>query len=216
MASLAKLFDTLGTRERWLALATCGFILYAICESLLWTPLRRDLNTLLRESARLESDIASLQTQIKSRKKLLSEDPDLAVRQRVETLQRQVRDIRNQVGAIVNRQMVENAESTEVLEFLVRNLGGLEIISLSKAEPVARVVQSDSDAASFYLHPIEVELSGTYAEFEAFVDAISDGYPAVALNGVEINADGYPQNHIVLRLAVLASRTETLKDGHDY
>ncbi len=215
--------DALTRRERWMAFgAGAALILFVAYELGIGPELQRakDLSARIADQ---KSQIVAATAQRAELERLLKQDPDVAVRERIEAKRKQIVELDSQLSRL-QRTLVPPESMGAVLEQLVGRDGRVRIVRLNNL-PVAPLVEKDggqvasgpssgpagappSPAAQdgsrhVYKHGVQVVVEGQYLDLLAYVARLEKQPWQVYWGRTVMTAD-YPKAQVELTLYTLS------------
>jgi MSHA biogenesis protein MshJ len=206
--------DRLSLRERLFLFAAALFVVGGLWEAVLAAPLTAREQIANGKVTSLEERLRVLDASLMATAAGLSE----GVPEQLERL----RALRARVAAsdeemrIFTTDLVDPAEMRSVLEELLRRHAGLELVSavnraaelvLVDEEPApgeALPEKPSSDAPRLYRHSLVLELTGGYLDCLRYVESVERLPWHIYWSRLEVEADEYPMNRIVIELTTLS------------
>jgi len=205
--------DRLSLRERLFLFAAALFVVGGLWEAVLAAPLTA------REQI-ASAKVTSLQERLRTLDASLMATADGMSEGVPEQLER-LRALRARVAAtdeemrIFTTDLVDPAEMRSVLEELLRRHAGLKLVSAVNraAEPVLvdeepapgeAPPEPSSDAPRLYRHSLVLELTGSYLDCLRYVESVERLPWHIYWSRLEVEADEYPMNRIVIELTTLS------------
>lgn len=217
IAKLAESIDRLSLRERLFLLAAGLFVMGGLWEAVLAAP--------LAERERIANEKV---TALEARPRKLDESLGIAAAGASEGVPAQLdrlRALRETVEAregeirALTESLVDPAEMRRVLEELLQRQDGLTLVSAVNrpAEPLlddagdgegTGGVDAQSDAPKLYRHSLVLRLRGSYLDCLRYLESVERLPWNVYWSRLELSADEYPVNDIMLELTTLSLEPE--------
>ena len=206
--------DRLSLRERLFLFAAALFVVGGLWEAVLAAPLTAREQIANGKVTSLEERLRVLDASLMATAAGMSE----GVPEQLERL----RALRARVAAsdeemrIFTTDLVDPAEMRSVLEELLRRHAGLTLVSavnraaelvLVDEEPApgeAPPEKPSSDAPRLYRHSLVLELTGSYLDCLRYVESVERLPWHIYWSRLEVEADEYPMNRIVIELTTLS------------
>jgi MSHA biogenesis protein MshJ len=210
--------DRLSLRERLFLFAAALFVVGGLWEAVLAAPLAAREQIANDKVTALEDRLRELDMSLTATAAGLSE----GVPEQLERL----RALRARVAAadeemrIFTTDLVDPAEMRTVLEELLRRQTGLKLVSAVNraAEPVVAdeetppgettPAERSSDAPRLYRHSLVLQLTGSYLDCLRYVESVERLPWHLYWSRLEVEADEYPTNRIVIELTTLSLHEE--------
>lgn len=201
-------FAQLSSREKGL-IALCGFVVLVLG---LWTLLlepviEQNRATAQRATAtklnsqRLEADILLMTAK-------LQKDPDQELNQEYKNLMIESQDLSTQLAKMVEN-LLTPAQMSLLLEQVLADSKQLRLVSLESktAEPI---ITNDSGAntASYYIHPVRLELTGKYFAIVDYLESLEAMPVKYYWRSFQYSVEEYPTARLVLEVYTLGTREE--------
>jgi MSHA biogenesis protein MshJ len=167
-----------------------------------------------------EKQIAAAQAQQQELIRAVREDPDVAVRARIEEKQRQLAELDSQIAAL-QRTLIPPERMAEVLRQLVGRGQGVQVLSLrnlpavpigqgSEAQPAGQAGTAQATAQpaggaarGVYKHGVEIVVQGSYFDLLDYVSRL-EKQPWQVYWGRTVLAAEYPKVVVTLTLYTLS------------
>ncbi len=206
--------DRLSLRERLFLFAAALFVVGGLWEAVLAAPLAARDQIANDKVTALEQRLRELDASLTTTAAGMSE----GVPEQLERL----RALRARVAAtdeemrVFTTDLVDPAQMRTVLEELLRRQTGLRLLSAVNraAEPViadeelapgeAPSGEPRSDAPRLYRHSLVLELTGSYLDCLRYVESVERLPWQIYWSRLEVEADEYPRNRIVIELTTLS------------
>lgn len=210
----ADLYAALSRREQIMValalVAAVGFLLMTF-----WvdpatrrgTDLRAGLSGRQNELTELESQIASLKSQL--------EDPDAAGRRQLAELQARLGAIDAQIGKLDDK-LVPPQRMGQVLQAVLARHRGLTLVGLRSLapEPLLALPAQDKRGVdgkpgearqeNIYRHGLEVRLAGNYADLLGYVTELERTPQRLLWGGMALSVTAYPRSELTLTVYTLS------------
>lgn len=205
-SSAAASLNALTVRERVLIIATLITFMVALWYLLVVEPLAR-------EAADARLKIETLQEQLFETNDTLEEQVlrlagnGTEQRLAIDALSEEIDRLNDSLGSL-NRELVPPADVAVILESMLANQRGLNLISLEHLPAEALSVGDEEDAPVFYRHGVELELTGSFDDCRNYLSAVEQLPWRLYWQFVDIRGEDYPQNRIRLRVSTLSLSEE--------
>ena len=202
----AERLNALTVRERVLIITTMITFMVALWYLLIVEPLAREA-----DDAR--SRIEELQERLFETNDVLEEQVlrlagnGTEQRLAIEALSQEVDRLNESLGSL-NKELVPPADVAVILESMLANQRGLDLISVEHLPAEALSVGDEEDAPVFYRHGVELELTGSYEDCRQYLAAIEELPWRLYWQYVDIRGEDYPENRIRLRVSTLSLSEE--------
>ena len=169
---LSDKFLALSLREKWL-LFVCGLVgLSMLVFTLLIEPAYLDLQeknvksmSLMQSNQKQQGELLVLQAK-------LNKDPDKEIDLELKKLLVESQELSFELAEIVDR-LVTPSQMAQLLESVLNAGNGLKLESLESLQPEAiSDNQENSDNSKYFLHPVRMELTGSYFDISIYLQAI--------------------------------------------
>lgn len=198
-------FEGRAPREKWL-IAICGLIVITmVLQTLLIDPLlqqRKDAQQKLmsQQSAnqRMESEIIILQRE-------LAKDPNAEIIKELEQLQQQSQELSMQLSEVMSN-LVSPSQMANLLQSVLDHSAKLKLVSLTSL-PASPINETDSNV-EYFLHPVRMELSGTYFAIRDYLHALESLSVKYYWRSFHYQVETYPNAKLVLEVYTLGTREE--------
>ncbi|MCF7364329.1 type II secretion system protein GspM [Vibrio diazotrophicus] len=198
-------FEGRAPREKWL-IAICGLIVITmVLQTLLIDPLlqqRKDAQQKLmsQQSAnqRMESEIIILQRE-------LAKDPNAEIIKELEQLQQQSQELSMQLSEVMSN-LVSPSQMANLLQSVLDHSAKLKLVSLTSL-PASPINETDSNA-EYFLHPVRMELNGTYFAIRDYLHALESLPVKYYWRSFHYQVETYPNAKLVLEVYTLGTREE--------
>jgi len=207
---LAARYSALARRERGLVMAAALALIVGLGFLLFVEPALKHRTLLQRQITQQRADLASLQPQVAALQ-LRQRDPDAATRAQLEALRQQMRLADGEFDQL-QRALVAPQDMGRLLESLLQGHRGLQLIGLRSVPvtPVSELVnaaRAPVAAASqatavkndgkdtrewLYRHGVEITVQGSYAEMQAYLNALEHLPRRVYWGELKIDAQRWP------------------------
>ncbi|HEX6708454.1 MAG TPA: type II secretion system protein GspM [Albitalea sp.] len=209
-ARFLKRYQTLARRERGLVLAAVLVLLVGLGSLLFIEPALKQRALLQRQITQQRTDLAALQPQVaalQSRQR----DPDAATRAQLEALRRQLSLAEGEFDQL-QRALVSPQDMGRLLEGLLQSHRGLQLVGLRNVpvtsvadllQPPAAASQPAKDAW-LYRHGVEITVQGSYADMQAYLDALEHLPRRVYWGELKIDAQKWPASRMTVTVYTIS------------
>jgi len=200
----AEKIDNANLRERALIFFAAAFVLVALLNTTLISPLIAKQRRISGEITQMQSEANLFQGQIQTAVSVRREDPDAANRKKLEQLKQQFADYEKRVQEKQGRLVPPDRIANLLEDILARNRR-LEMISL-KTLPVAAMSEGLSGAVAritarpMFRHGVEITVKGSYLDLLSYVGELEKLPLRMYWTKVDIAVDVYPE--VTMKLGV--------------
>ncbi|MFA0123969.1 type 4a pilus biogenesis protein PilO, partial [Vibrio sp. 10N.261.48.A2] len=169
---LSDKFLALSLREKWL-LFVCGLVgLSMLVFTLLIEPAYLDLQEKNVKSMSLTQSNQKQQGELLALQAKLNKDPDKEIDLELKKLLVESQELSFELAEIVDR-LVTPSQMAQLLESVLNAGNGLKLESLESLQPEAiSDNQENSDNSKYFLHPVRMELTGSYFDISIYLQAL--------------------------------------------
>jgi MSHA biogenesis protein MshJ len=223
--TITSKFEALNKRERWLVFITLLFLVYAVINMLLLSPVLTRQKILTTEISTDQSQIQVLQQQITALNSQNIVDPDVQNKQRIAELQSNLQQVETQLSGMQNT-LVSPDKMPELLRSLLKKNGKLKLLSL-KTLPTKGLIESmlaDENSAvpmvpatvqkptiktsqldsPVFKHGVEITLEGRYLDLLEYVSELEKMPWHVLWSKADLNAQNFPTSQLKLTVYTLS------------
>ncbi len=106
--------------------------------------------------------------------------------------------------------LVSPAEMTAVLRDIISGSKNLDLVSLTKSQPVPIFEESDDKKQTgepqiqLYQHTVEIVLKGSFANTQKFIESLEDMPQKVSFDQFQFNVESYPNSEVRLLVSTLS------------
>jgi MSHA biogenesis protein MshJ len=200
----AEKIDNANLRERALIFFAAAFVLVALLNTALISPLIAKQRRISGEITQMQSEANLFQGQIQAVVRTRREDPDAANRQKLEQLKQQFADHEKRVREKQGR-LVPPDRIAGLLEDILNRNRRLELVSL-KTLPAASMSEAQSGTAAkaparpIFRHGVEITVKGSYLDLLNYVGELEKLPLRMYWTKIDIAVDVYPE--VTMKLAV--------------
>ncbi|HMH19094.1 MAG TPA: MSHA biogenesis protein MshJ [Burkholderiales bacterium] len=204
----AEKIDNANLRERALMFFAAAFVLVALLNTTLVSPLLAKQRRVSGEIAQMQSESRLFQDQIQTVMRVRREDPDSANRQKLQQLRQQFADYQKRVQERQGRLVPPDRIANLLEDILTRNRR-LEMVSL-KTLPVASMSEAQSDvvakalARGMFRHGVEIKVKGGYLDLLNYVGELEKLPQRMYWTKIDIAVDVYPEATMTLAVYTLS------------
>ena len=205
---LSDKFLALSLREKWL-LFVCGFVgLSMLLFTLLVEPAYFELQaknakmkSLTQSNQRQQGELLVLQAK-------LNKDPDKELDLEREKLLRERDALSLELAEMVDG-LISPSQMSQLLERVLNAGKGLKLVSLESLEPEAISNNKEtSEYSDYFLHPVRMELTGSYFDIAAYLEAFESLPVSYYWRTFEYTVEEYPKARLVFEVYTLGTRQE--------
>ena len=220
---LENRIDALSLRERSMVFLVAALVLVTLFSTVVIDPLAAREKVLSQQMKQDRQQVAALQTEIQARVNAHRVDPDAASRSRLQQLQRESGEIREQLKGMQNGQVAPE-QMTAMLQDLLRRDSGLQLRSLRTLpvtvlnEAVTAQVASGAAASqpgkdgveqtlprnAVYKHGVQLVVQGGYLDLMRYLSDI-EGMPwEIFWEKASLEVNNHPSATLTLTLFTLS------------
>jgi MSHA biogenesis protein MshJ len=205
---LSDKFLALSLREKWL-LFVCGLVgLSMLVFTLLIEPAYLDLQEKNVKSMSLTQSNQKQQGELLVLQAKLNKDPDKEIDLELKKLLVESQDLSFELAEIVDR-LVTPSQMAQLLESVLNAGNGLKLESLESLQPEAiSDNQENSDNSKYFLHPVRMELTGSYFDISIYLQALESLPVSYYWRTFEYSVEEYPKARLVFEVYTLGTRQE--------
>ncbi|WP_135384582.1 type 4a pilus biogenesis protein PilO [Vibrio tasmaniensis] len=205
---LSDKFLALSLREKWL-LFVCGLVgLSMLVFTLLIEPAYLDLQEKNVKSMSLTQSNQKQQGELLVLQAKLNKDPDKEIDLELKKLLVESQEISFELAEIVDR-LVTPSQMAQLLESVLNAGNGLKLESLESLQPEAiSDNQENSDNSKYFLHPVRMELTGSYFDISIYLQALESLPVSYYWRTFEYSVEEYPKARLVFEVYTLGTRQE--------
>ncbi|CAV17335.1 type 4a pilus biogenesis protein PilO [Vibrio sp. 10N.222.54.F12] len=205
---LSDKFLALSLREKWL-LFVCGLVgLSMLVFTLLIEPAYLDLQEKNVKSMSLTQSNQKQQGELLVLQAKLNKDPDKEIDLELKKLLVESQELSFELAEIVDR-LVTPSQMAQLLESVLNAGNGLKLESLESLQPEAiSDNQENSDNSKYFLHPVRMELTGSYFDISIYLQALESLPVSYYWRTFEYSVEEYPKARLVFEVYTLGTRQE--------
>ncbi|MFA0115178.1 type 4a pilus biogenesis protein PilO [Vibrio sp. 10N.261.46.E11] len=205
---LSDKFLALSLREKWL-LFVCGLVgLSMLVFTLLIEPAYLDVQEKNVKSMSLTQSNQKQQGELLVLQAKLNKDPDKEIDLELKKLLVESQELSLELAEIVDR-LVTPSQMAQLLESVLNAGNGLKLESLESLQPEAiSDNQENSDNSKYFLHPVRMELTGSYFDISIYLQALESLPVSYYWRTFEYSVEEYPKARLVFEVYTLGTRQE--------
>lgn len=205
---LSDKFLALSLREKWL-LFVCGLVgLSMLVFTLLIEPAYLNLQEKNVKSMSLTQSNQKQQGELLVLQAKLNKDPDKEIDLELKKLLVESQELSFELAEIVDR-LVTPSQMAQLLESVLNAGNGLKLESLESLQPEAiSDNQENSDNSKYFLHPVRMELTGSYFDISIYLQALESLPVSYYWRTFEYSVEEYPKARLVFEVYTLGTRQE--------
>ena len=200
----AEKIDAASLRERALIFFAAAFVVVALLNTVLISPMLAKQRRISGDVAQLQSDLGLMQEQNRNALHQRDVDPDAANRGKLEQLKRQFAENEKRIQDKQDR-LVPSDRIADLLEDILTRNRKLELVDLKKLPAVGL---SDAAATSgakvvsrqIFRHGVEITLKGNYLDLLTYVTALEKLPLRMYWTRMDLAAGTYPA--VTMKLSV--------------
>ena len=201
-------FVQLSAREKGL-ITVCGFVIIILgLLTLLIEPAFEQNRATSQRITSTKLNVQRLEADILLMTAKLQKDPDQELNQEYKQLMVESQELSTQLAAIVEN-LIAPSQMAQLLEQVLADSKGLHLVSLESqtAEPIVSN-ESNSSLASYYVHPVRLELTGKYFAIVDYLEALEALPVKYYWRSFHYSVEEYPTARLVLEVYTLGTRQE--------
>lgn len=201
-------FVQLSAREKWL-ITLCGFVAIALgLFTFLVEPIVEQSRATSQRIATTKLNAQRLEADILLMTAKLRKDPDQELNQEYKQLMVESQELSTQLAAIVEN-LIAPSQMAQLLEQVLAESKGLHLVSLQSmsAEPIV-TNEENANLASYYIHPVRMELTGKYFAIVNYLEALENLPVKYYWRSFHYSVEEYPSARLVLEVYTLGTRQE--------
>jgi len=218
---LCERFAALQMREQLLIAGAAIVVTLALCDWLLWSPLRIDNSQLERQIASAQTQAQALLSEQQQIQQQLKVDPNAEVSAQIEMIRKRIAEQDAELAQLTVDLIPPDAMATVLREVLGKRKE-LKLVALanipaqpafSPTEEAAPTAQSENEEAAaapiIYKHGLTLTLRGNYFEVLDYLRALAE--PDVEKRrffweSIDYKVDKYPQAEVTLKVYTLGNK----------
>jgi len=206
---LAERYDQLSLRERAMIFGAAALLLVGLASTFLLDPLETRHKSLAQALLQSQGQIKAMQEGIQGAALRGAEDPDAALRARLDNLRRDEAAL-SELLAGRSRQLVAPEKVPALLEDILGRNRGLQLVSLrslpaaapgGKAAPPGGAAPS---AGGIYRHGVEVVVRGGYFDLLGYVADLEKLPWQLYWGEASLSAEAYPMSQLTFTVYTLS------------
>ncbi len=198
-------FSQRAPREKWL-IALCGVIVIGLLmQTLLLDPVlkqqkesQQKLTSLMTSNQRAQNEIVMLQRE-------LAKDPNESINKEFAQLQVQSQDLSMQLSEVISN-LVSPSQMADLLKNVLEHSVKLKLVSLESLP--ASPINETSEDEQYFLHPVRIELTGTYFAIRDYLHALESLSVKYYWRSFQYQVESYPQARLTLEVYTIGTREE--------
>lgn len=201
-------FVQLSAREKGL-ITVCGFVIIILgLLTLLIEPAFEQNRATSQRITSTKLNVQRIEADILLMTAKLQKDPDQELNQEYKQLMVESQELSTQLAAIVEN-LIAPSQMAQLLEQVLADSKGLHLVSLESqtAEPIVSN-ESNSSLASYYVHPVRLELTGKYFAIVDYLEALEALPVKYYWRSFHYSVEEYPTARLVLEVYTLGTRQE--------
>lgn len=208
---LMEKYRALSEREKVLVLITTHVVVAAIYVLLIATPLWTPAETNRKQAAAIESNVLRMQEHLKRLRESPQIDPNAAVRDDLEKIKRQQSVINDRIHERTDT-LVSPAEMPQVLENLLDQEPGMQLVSMENLPGENIVINSNFSDVQLYRHGVVLEMKTDFASLVSYLDRLDAMNWKLYWKLLEYRVEDYPDGKLTLEVYTLNTSEEILRD----
>ncbi|KLN65418.1 type II secretion system protein GspM [Vibrio sp. VPAP30] len=201
-------FAQLSSREKSL-ITLCGFVVIILgLLTLLIEPAFEQNQVTSQRIATTKLDVQRLEADILLMTAKLRKDPDQELNQEYKQLMAESQDLSSQLAIMVDS-LITPSQMAQLLEQVLADSKGLHLVSLESqtAQPIIGN-ENKANLASYYIHPVRLELTGKYFAIVDYLEALETLSAKYYWRSFHYSVEEYPTARLVLEVYTLGTRQE--------
>lgn len=231
-ASMAKKFEALNQRERWLVLGALLAVVYIAINMLLLEPVLLQKKSLSNAIVADEAQVQALRQQLLQYAQQNVTDPDAQNKQRIAALQSNLQSLEIQLNSLQTT-LIKPDKMPALLRSLLKKNGKLKLIELktlattglldsvaseapaqnptltAQAQDALQITSSEKYIAPVFKHGVEITVEGRYLDLLAYVSDLEQMPWHILWSKAALNTDlsptrQWPSNRLKLTVYTLS------------
>jgi len=201
-------FVQLSSREKWL-ITFCGFVVIVLgLLTVLIEPAVEQNRATSQRIATTKLDVQRLEADILLMTAKLRKDPDQDLNQEYKHLMAESQELSSQLAIMVDS-LITPSQMAQLLEQVLADSKGLHLVSLESqtAQPIVSN-ENKANLASYYIHPVRLELTGKYFAIVDYLEALEALPAKYYWRSFHYSVEEYPTARLVLEVYTLGTRQE--------
>jgi MSHA biogenesis protein MshJ len=231
--------DAMSLRERCLVFLVAVALLVALLQTILLDPLFNKQKILSQRIAEQNNKIAGIDAEIIGKLRSYDVDPDRASRDRLETLQNELRQLSVSLS-IVEKSVVTPDKMAILLESILKANGRLQLLSLKTVVPnnaaIAKLQAAQSGTTALipamvptipavpavpvppkarssliYRHGVEIVVRGQYGDLVIYLKALESMQGKIFWVDAKLNVESYPNSVLTFSVYTISLDRQWMK-----
>lgn len=205
---LSTKFLEISLREQLLILI-CGLVvIILLMYTFLLEPQIDALAKLQKNTKNGENELSTLLAQRDKLTDQLKSDPNEPIRERIDTLERQIQDIANQLASHTDNLVPAN-KMAGMLESVLADSAGLKLMTLQSIAPVPILFGQSKDGekpeAGLYRHGVQLVFEGNYFDIQQYLEKLESLPWQFYWKKFDYLVDDYPTANVELEIYTLST-----------
>ncbi len=222
LAEALQRYNALSPREKLLVVIGAVALIYMMLQFVLLDPIAAQAKVLREQQMTHRQDIQKLESEQLLLLQSMNKDPDVALKQQVESMQQQLQVLDKELTAL-SVGLVPAKQLPLLLQDVLRKTGKLELrrmqtlpvtnlqlqaLGAEAVDTASSAQDSESPAylsAGVYKHAVQMELAGTYFQVLAYLEALESLNWRFYWQSLNYQVDAYPRAVITLDVYTLST-----------
>lgn len=210
LRQLADRIDRLSLRERVLVFLAVVAVLWSGWDMVLLAPYTAKRDAAQQEIADIRDRVAQLNSGIENMLDRSNRDPNEELRERLDTLDRRMAEIDERIHT-ATADLVRPSDMPGLLRAMLEKQTDLELLRMASLPPEPLISREElggeaGDIGNIWRHGLRLEVRGRYLDVLEYVKALEQLEWRFLWGGVEIAAERYPDNRVVIVVNTLSLR----------
>ncbi|MFC3095288.1 hypothetical protein DRW07_15640 [Alteromonas sediminis] len=204
-------FDALSGREKWLALLVGIVITIMVGFTYGIEPLMKDNTKLKTQISANQTQIKSLEMQLKIYQEALQVDPNAEYNAQLAQLKQRMSSLEQQFADELSELISPQAMPSLMNEVLSLS-GALSLESMQSIQPVNIFADKpDMKDIALYQHGIQLTFTGSFAQIQSFLAELEATQWQVYWRTMQYDVDAYPEATLMIEFYTLSAEKELLR-----
>lgn len=208
---LMEKYRALSEREKVLVLMTTHVVISSVYVLLIATPIWTPAEANRKQAAATETSVLRMQEHLKRLRESTQIDPNAAVLDDLEKIKRQQSVINDRIHERTDT-LVSQSEMTQVLENLLDQESGMELISMQNLPGENIVLNSNFSDVQIYRHGVVLKMLTDFPSLVSYLNRLDAMNWKLYWKLLEYRVEDYPDGKLTLEVYTLNTSEEILRD----
>ncbi len=208
LITLKERFNSLSDREQNICLITLLMIIWGTWDNFIYQPIQNKQEILTTERNTLEKQLIRNQQTSRNIQSLGKLDPNKVNKEKLHAINQQISSLKQKLTRR-NKKFVSATRMVEVLQDMLKQNHGLELISLKKL-PVAEISETKSIKLPIYRHGLILHFSGSYFNMLDYLKILEALPWRINWEAIDYQVKQYPIAEITLQIDTLSFQPQWL------